>query len=138
MPVLEADFLKGMIDPQDHLHQASLNALKKTREQKWVISAAAFLELDLLLKQSRIGFDERFEVFQALETEIRADRIVGVIPAVMSQAIQLQNEYPDKKDFYFDSIHLAAAILHDGIIVSSDRDFDQIAQVRRISLSEVK
>lgn len=138
MPVLESDFLKGIIDPHDHLHKASLNALKKIREQKWSISAAALLELDLLLKQSGIGVKERFEVFEALRNEIRPDRVLGVTPAVMSEAVQLQNKHRSKKDFYFDSIHIAIAILYDGVIVSSDRDFDQVAEVRRLSLSEVK
>ena len=137
MPVLEADFLKGIIDPQDRLHQACVNALKKIQERKWVVSSSAFLELDLLLKQAGASLDERFEVFEALKIEIRADLIVGVSPPVMSQAIRLQRRYRDIRDFYFDSIHLAIAIRHDGVIVSSDRAFDQVVEVRRIPLSEV-
>ncbi len=138
MPVVEADFLKAIIDPQDHLHNASVNVLKKIQEQKWVVSSSALLELDLLLKQSEVSFSERFEVFEALKIELQADRIVSLSPAVVSQAIQLQNKYHEIQDFYFDSIHLATAILHDGVIVSSDTAFDQIAEVKRMPLSKVR
>lgn len=138
MPVVEADFLKGVIDPSDRLHQASLSALKKVRERKWLVSSSAFLELDLLLKQLGIGLNERFKVFEVLKVEILPDRILAITPAVISQAVQLQGKYRCMGDFYFDSIHLATAILYDGTIVSSDRVFDRITEVKRISLSQRK
>ena len=102
MPVLEADFLKGIIDPNDRLHQAALTALKRVRAQKWVVSSSAFIELDMVLKQSAISLSERLEVFEALKNEIKPDQVVSLTPAVMVQAIQLQNKYRDIRDFYFD------------------------------------
>jgi len=138
MPVLEADFLKGIIDPHDQLHQAALIALKKIREQNWVVSSSAFIELDMVLKQSAISLSERLEVFEALKNEIRPDQVVSITPALMSQAIQLQNKYHNIRDFYFDSIHLATAILQDGIIISSDRAFAQVKEVKQIPLTKVK
>src|SRR3989304_9436915 len=131
MPVLEADFLKGIIDPNDRLHQAALTALKRVRAQKWVVSSSAFIELDMVLKQSAISLSERLEVFEALKNEITPDQVVSLTPAVMVQAIQLQHKYRDIRDFYFDSVHLATAILQDGVIASSDRAFAQITEVKQ-------
>ncbi|MEM3117705.1 MAG: hypothetical protein QW136_04785 [Nitrososphaerales archaeon] len=41
------------------------------------------------------------------------------------------------KDFYFDSIHLAIATLHDGVIASSDHAFDQVTEISRIPLDQL-
>jgi len=41
------------------------------------------------------------------------------------------------RSFYFDSIHIAAAIQTDGVIVSSDASFDRVKGVERIDLDSL-
>lgn len=137
LPVLETDFIKALIDPKDRLHSYSLKALEELKKPEWVIASSAFLELDLLLKRSGISFDERHEIFESLKAEISADKIIGLIHESISRAIYLQRRYRRMKDFYFDSIHLAVAGLHDGVIASSDHDFDQITEVSRLPLDQL-
>jgi len=137
LPVLETDFIKALIDPKDRLHSYSLKALQELKKPEWVIASSGFLELDLLLKHLGISFDERHEIFESLKTEISADKILPLIHESLSRAIDLQRRYRRMKDFYFDSIHLAIATLHDSVIVSSDHIFDQITEVSRIPLDQL-
>jgi len=137
LPVLETDFIKALIDPKDRLHSYSLKALEELKKPDWVIASSGFLELDLLLKHSRVSFDERYEIFESLKAEIPRDKIVALYHESLSKAIGIQRKYRRIKDFYFDSIHLAIAALHDGVIVSSDRAFDQVKEVRRIPLDQL-
>lgn len=137
MPVLETDFIKALIDPKDHLHRYSLRALEELKKPDWVITSSAFLELDLLLKRSGISFEERYEIFESLKAEIPVDKIVALIHGSLSRAIDFQRRYRRMKDFYFDSLHLAIAALYDGVIVSSDRAFDQVTEIERIPLDQI-
>lgn len=137
MPVLETDFLKGIIDPQDRLHPASVKALEEVEKKRWFIASSALLELDLLLKNSGISAGDRVAAFQALKSEIPRGRILPILHQTLSEAAILQREYSRIGRFYFDSIHLAIAIGFDGEIVSSDKTFDQVGRIKRVPLEEL-
>ena len=137
MPVLEADFLKGIIDPQDRLHNSSMNALKEVKKKRWRVASSAFIELDLLLKNSGVSIDDRIAIFQALKSEIPKETILPVSHQTLSEAALLQGEYYGVSRFYFDSIHLAIAIELDNEIVSSDKTFDQVEEIKRIPLEKL-
>lgn len=94
------------------------------------------VELDLLLKNTGISHAERHDVFESLKAEIDVEMVLPVSHAVLSEAALLQKKYSFAK-FYFDSIHVSTAVLHDGSIVSSDREFDQVTEVRRIPLEKL-
>jgi len=136
MPVLETDFLKGLIDTSDRLHKHSVRALAMVTEGGWTVSSSSMLELDLLLKNANVSLSERHEVFESLKAELDVETVLPLSHAVLSQAALIQNKY-SFANFYFDSIHISTAVLHDGEIVSSDREFDQITEVRRIPLEKL-
>lgn len=136
MPVLETDFLKGLVDASDRLHKHSLKALAKIISDGWVIASSSVLELDLLLKNADISLTERHEIFESLKAEFDVDTVLPLSHAVLSQAALIQNKYSFNR-FYFDSLHVSTAVLYDGDIVSSDREFDKIKEVRRIPLEEL-
>jgi len=137
LPVLETDFLKAMIDPNDRLHRSSMKALERVKSMEWYIASSAFVELDLLLKISGIPRDDRSLVFETLRSELPKETIIPVIHESMSQAIQLQKKYHKIKRFYFDSIHLSIAIGLDGQIVSSDYSFDMVTEIKRLPLERL-
>jgi len=137
MPVVEADFLKGLLDPKDKLHSHSMKALEKIAAEQWYVASSAFVELDLLLKNSKISIDDRIAIFQTLKSEIPREVILTISHEVMSQALLLQKKYSKISRFYFDSLHLATSILLDHKIVSSDKTFDEIQEVKRIPLEEI-
>jgi PIN domain nuclease of toxin-antitoxin system len=136
MPVLETDFLKGLVDASDRLHKHSVSALEKVMSDGWTIASSSMLELDLLLKNANIPLPERHDTFESLKAEFDVEAILPLSHAVLSQAALLQSKY-SFPNFYFDSIHVSTAVLHDGDIVSSDREFDQITEVRRIPLEKL-
>lgn len=133
MPVLETDFLKGLLDEKDRLHPHSLVALHRLSRGEWVLASSALIELDLLLKKAGLSNMRRHEVFESLKAEFDVDSVLGVSHAVLSQAAFIREKYNFRR-FYFDSVHLSTAILHDGTIVSSDREFDHVSELKRIPL----
>ena len=68
LPVLETDFLKAIIDPNDRLHKSSMKALEKMKSMEWYIASSAFIQLDLLLKISGIPVDDRSLIFETLRS----------------------------------------------------------------------
>ena len=136
MPVLETDFLKGLIDASDHLHKHSVSALAMVTEDGWLVSSSSMLELDLLLKNANVSLSDRHEIFESLKAELDVETFLPLSHAVLSQAALIQHKY-SFSNFYFDSIHISTAVLHDGDIVSSDREFDRITEVRRIPLEKL-
>jgi PIN domain nuclease of toxin-antitoxin system len=137
LPVLETDFLKGIIDPKDKLHSQAKKAMMRVRRGEWTVASSALLELDLILKNERIGDEERFDVFNALTAEFPSEMIAPITHSSIATAIGLQKTYAGIRSFYFDSIHIGLAIQADGIIVSSDAAFDRISEVKRISLESL-
>jgi len=135
MPVLKTDFLKGLLDESDRLHKHCARALSKVARDGWTV-ASSMIELDLLLKNAKIRHADRHDMFESLKAEFDVEIVLPVSQAVLSQAALLQSKYSFAK-FYFDSIHVSTAVLHDGNIVSSDREFDQITEVRRIPLEKL-
>ena len=137
MPVTETDFLKGIIDPQDKLHYSSMKALEEVKKKRWHVASSAFIELDLVLKNSGASIGDRIMIFQALKSEIPKETILAVSPQTLSQAALLQSKYHKISRFYFDSIHLAIATELDDKIVSSDKTFDQVEEIKRIPLEKL-
>lgn len=137
MPVVETDFLKGIIDPRDKLHGPSLKALTQVRRKLWRLASSALVELDLLLKDSGVSVNDRIAVFHALKSEIPEETVLTISHQTLLEAVLLQKKYRGISRFYFDSIHIAVAIGLDNTIVSSDRTFDQVQEVKRIPLEEL-
>ncbi len=136
MPVLETDFLKALIDEEDRLHDAAEKALTNVQSKGWRISSAALIELDLVLKGAEISLQDRLDVFRSLNAEL-PDRVLLVTSHdVMAMALMFQHKYRFHK-FYFDSIHLSTAFLHDKQIVSSDREFDQVSELQRLPFDKM-
>jgi len=137
VPVLETDFLKAIVDSKDRLHASAMKALERVKSKEWYVSSSALIELDLLLKISGIGIEDRSLVFETLRSELPGEMIAPVVHESVWQAIRLQSKYGRLGSFYFDSIHLAVAIEVDGQIVSSDRSFDGVVEVRRLPLERL-
>ena len=101
-----------------------------------MLASSALIELDLLLKKTGISNMGRHEVFESLKAEFDAEVILVVSHAVLSEAAIIREKYEFRR-FYFDSIHLSTAFLYDGTIVSSDKEFDHVTELKRIPLDSV-
>jgi len=114
-----------------------MKALEEVKKKRWHVASSAFIELDLLLKNSGASIGDRIMIFQALKSEIPKETILAVSPQTLSQAALLQSKYHKISRFYFDSIHLAIATELDDEIVSSDKTFDQVEEIKRIPLEKL-
>ncbi len=138
MPVLETDFLKGLIDPADALHSAASKAASKVVEEGWAIASTALLELDLILKSVGISRSDRIEVFEALEADFENEAFLSPTPHILADAVNLQHLHGNQiRDFYFDSLQIATARSLDGVIVSSDSHFQSIPEVQWVDLRRI-
>jgi predicted nucleic acid-binding protein len=136
MPVLETDFLKALIDPLDRLHKNAVEALRKVEEGRWYVASSAFLELDLLLKKGGVSLEDRVDVFESLKPHMPVDIVCALSHQTLINAACLQIAY-GFANFYFDSLHLGTAMEHDRQIVSSDKSFESISEVKRIPLEKL-
>jgi predicted nucleic acid-binding protein len=136
MPVLETDFLKGLLDEKDRLHAPCERALHRLSSGEWFLASSALIELDLLLKKSGLSNAGRLEVFESLRGEFEPKVVLVVSHVVLSRAATIREKYPFRR-FYFDSIHISVALLHDATIVSSDREFDRVTELKRIPLERL-
>lgn len=136
MPVLETDFLKALVDPHDRFHDKAVKALKKVEEGQWYVASSAFLEFDLLLKKAGASMEDRIDVFESLKPHVRSEVVCKLNHQTVAIAGRLQKAYRFS-NFYFDSLHLGTAMEHDGQIVSSDKSFDHIKEVKRIPLDKL-
>ena len=134
MPVLETDFLKGIIDPKDELHSQAKKALVRVRRGEWRVASSALLELDVIMKNEGIPDEERLDVFNSLTAEFPAEAIHPITHSSLSISVGLQKSYTAIRSFYFDSIHIGVAITADRMIVSSDSSFDRVREIERIAL----
>jgi len=136
MPVLETDFLKALVDPQDRLHDKAVKALKKVEEGQWYVASSAFLEFDLLLKKGGLLLEDRVDIFESLKPHIPLEVVCKLSHETLAIAGRLQKTY-GFSNFYFDSLHIGTAMEHDQQIVSSDKSFNDVKEVKRIPLEKL-
>jgi len=131
VPIIELDLLIAFINRTDKLHDIATNIFKMIIDgalENVAVPVSAYLEYELILKSR--GYSEDFirtdlEAFKNLEN-------LGIIPLTLDiiiRASRLRREYGLS---YFDSLHAASALYHDGKIISRDEAYDRVVGLERI------
>ena len=126
----------GLISSFDKLHGLSKEIFEKisSNEIKNVfIPSSVFMEYELLLKSKKIKTTELIRDiihFKALEN-------IKEIPLNSSIIILAQKLRENHNLTYFDSLHCASALNVDGIIISTDKDFKNIKNLKLIEPSSL-
>ena len=94
------------------------------------------LEFDLLLKKGGVSLEDRIDVFESLKPHVPLECVCKLSHQTLAIAGRLQKAY-GFSNFYFDSLHLGTAVEHDGQIVSSDKSFENVGEVKRIPLEKL-
>ncbi len=121
--------LIGLISSFDKLHNTSKEIFEKinSNEIKNIyIPSSVFMEYELLLKSKKIKTPELIRDiihFKALEN-------IKEIPLNSSIIILAQKLRETNNLTYFDSLHCASAMHADGIIISTDKDFKNIKNLK--------
>jgi len=131
MPVIELDMLIAFVNPLDKLHPVAVKVFSKIVKGElkgYSVASSAYLEYELILRSR--GYPE-----DSIRLEIEAFRKLrdlGEVPLtsrVLVEASRLREQF---NLTYFDSLHAASAILHDGRIASVDAAYSKIPELEVI------
>ncbi|MGP3668040.1 MAG: type II toxin-antitoxin system VapC family toxin [Candidatus Bathyarchaeota archaeon] len=131
MPIVELDLLIALVNREDGLHEAAsklFEAAAHGRIGKITIATSALMEYELILKSRGYSEEDIATDIRAL-TSIRNVDEAPINAQVMLTAINLRKKY---QLTYFDSLHAATAILHDGAIISTDKAYREIKELKAI------
>ena len=136
MPVIELDLLIGLVNRDDHLHSAAVKFFEMVRDRiirDVSIATSALMEYSLVLRSKGVSDRE----IQSDIILIRTINNLGeayLTSEVLVKAIDLRTKYGLT---YFDSLHAATAILKDRVIISTDKAYSKINNIKHIDPRDV-
>ena len=136
MPVMELDMLIAFVNRADRLHKVAAEVFSRIAagELRGVaVPASAYVEYELVLRSR--GYSE--EVVRSDIEALRRVRNLGEVPLtseVIVEASRLREAYGLT---YFDSLHAASALLHDGVMISVDEAYRRVRGLRALRPEEV-
>lgn len=131
MPIIELDLLIALVNSEDRLHEAAsrlFEAASRGRIRRLAIATSALIEYELVLRSRGYGEEDIAADMRAF-TKIRNVDEAPLNSEVILEAISLRRRY---QLTYFDSLHAATTILHDGAIVSTDKAYIGIRELKAI------
>ncbi|MCS7385753.1 MAG: type II toxin-antitoxin system VapC family toxin [archaeon GB-1867-005] len=132
MPVIELDMLIAFVNKSDKLHKAAdklFQRIIRGEIRNLKVASSAYLEYELILRSK--GYTE-FQIRSDLAA-FKGIPNLGEAPLtadVLLKASELREKY---NLTYFDSLHGATAILLDGEIISSDKDYENVEELKLIN-----
>ncbi len=131
MPVLDTEVLFAF-NPNDKKHK-TISKILRIKGLK--VPDTALLEFQIVLKARGRSCEEIREAMEALKFIFSSNKIKEV-KTISTDLIILQSEIEEKYGLsYFDSLIASSALMLDKTIVSDDKAFDKIPNLRRIPLS---
>ncbi len=136
MPIIELDMLIAFVNKADKLHSIAVRifeAIISGRLGNVAVPTSAYMEYELVLKSRGYSEDTILSDIDAF----RKIRNLGEVPLtseVLIKASELRKKYGIT---YFDSLHAASALLHDKKIISKDRAYREIRELKTLDPEEV-
>jgi len=121
--LIEADLIVAYFNKADKLHEISYSIFERCLQGIFRIGIlqSALLEYELSLKAK--GVDEREIKLDLEDIELKINKsrnLIFLVPLTIPQQIKAI-ELREKYNFtYFDSLHVAAAIIHNTVLITSD------------------
>ncbi len=131
MAVIELDMLIGLVNSKDPLHNIAskfFDEVASGRYEKVYIASSAYLEYELVLRSR--GLDLK-TIYRDIES-FRNIRNIDEAPLsseVILKSIELRDRYSLT---FFDSLHAATAIKLDGVIISTDKAYSRVKELKHI------
>ncbi len=133
MPVADTELLFAL-NPLDKKHEKAVKSLKIKGLK---IPDTAILEFQIVLKARGRSSRDIYLAIEALKS-IFSSMGIKEVCTLSTKLLLLQAKIEEKyKLSYFDSLIAASALSVDGIIVSDDKIFDRIPEIKRIPLGAV-
>jgi len=133
LPVLETDFLLGL-RKKDKKYGLSTAILETAAESsELAICGSAFVEVGIGLRGS-LGRTEIIETLRSLYALTHSIREIPLTNTILLSALEIEQELGTTN--LFDCLHAATAKSHDAIIVSDDPFYDDVPDIKRITLKD--
>lgn len=131
MPVLDTVVLSALADSKDKHHSTAKKHMKDLKKKNYRVSAFALLEFDIVLKGRGFSFDTRMEKVALLikDFPMVTRRMSALTPATIYLTARLEKELSMD---YFDAGVASEVLQSDGVVISTDRVFDEVPNLTRV------
>jgi len=135
LPVLEADFLLGLRrrDKKHRLCMAILDLAKARKVKKLAICGSAFVEIGVGMRGSLVRQDI-VEVIRNLRGLITSIPELPLGSLIIMAGLELEERLSVSN--LFDCLHAATALSYDAVMVSDDRFYERVPNMKRLSLTD--
>ncbi|WP_290900848.1 PIN domain-containing protein [Ferroglobus sp.] len=134
MPVADTDLLFAL-NPKDKKHKKALKLISNLRGIK--VPDTALFEFVVVLKARGRKAEEIKEAVLALK-DIFDRNLIREVKTIDADLITKQAEIEENYGLtFFDSLIAASALKLDKTVISDDKAFDKVPELKRIPISEV-
>lgn len=147
MPIIETDLLYAYLHKGDEHHEIAKKLFKKIRRREIrptpEVSALSIIELEILLKSGVVKMKGRTptdqDIAEYFEELCDGLRIYSIpINSITCESVRLSAWIRAKYNLsYYDSHHAAQAQLRDQQIISADKVYDRVIEIKRIDPSSL-
>ena len=130
MPVLDTVALFAAADSNDRYNEAARKYLGKLSSSTYWLAALAMVEFDVVLKSRGKSSDDRMEILALLIRDFPSisKKILTLTPEVFFLLARIEKEQGLD---YFDAGIAAESLRKDGIVISTDCEFDFVPELKR-------
>lgn len=131
MAVIELDMLIGLVNSRDRLHRIAskfFDEVASGRLEKVYIASSAYLEYELVLRSRGLDLKTIYRDIESFRN-IRNIEEAPLSSKVILKSIELRDRYGLT---FFDSLHAATAITLDRVIISTDKAYSRIKELKHI------
>jgi len=123
--LIETDLIVAYFNRADKLHKTSYRIFEECLQGTFKIGIlqSALLEYELALKAMGVDESEIKDDLEDINLKIEESAgLIYLVPLTITQQIKAM-ELREKYNFsYFDSLHIAAAIIHNTPLITSDKE----------------
>ena len=132
MPVADTDLLFAL-NPRDKKHKSALRIISSVKGIK--VPDTALLEFIVVLKARGRGAEEIREAVNALK-DVFEIYLIKEVKTIDTDLMIKQTEIEEKYGLtFFDSLIASSALKLDKTVISDDKAFDRIPELRRIPIT---
>ncbi|MHC1628633.1 MAG: type II toxin-antitoxin system VapC family toxin [Candidatus Nezhaarchaeales archaeon] len=131
MAIIETDMILALISDQNKLHELAVKVLENFKDEL-ALSPYTLTELNMLYLSGKITVENYSELLKILREafQYHGITIMPDDPLYHSKAMELRSTYNLS---YFDSLHAGTAIIEDQPLISMDKRYSKIKELKYLN-----
>lgn len=131
MPVLDTVVLFAVADKEDKYHSTALKHMRGLSEEDYWVAGFALFEFDVVMKTRGLSFEERMRSYALMIRDFPhvAEKTLNLSPESLYLTARIEKEHEME---YFDAGIASESLQKDGMVVTTDRAFDSVPNLKRI------